>query len=200
MLAVPRLLAGIAGIDNPPAAVRRGLQALDQLADAARLDDVVLGEIDRETLARLPLLATQPEWTCLSARSRITREPVHELEALVAESIADELLQLVTAVATSLAAMEGRSVITRPHPASAMRSRTRTLVWRRATMNWALSVADTGLASCWSSKLPGPETLRVVVPVGPALGLETGLPGHTLFSALHGGNNGGPCRPSRRPA
>ncbi len=185
LLAVPRLLAGATDRDLP-VRVLDELELLDRLTEAGRVASVLVGSVDRAVRRDLPRLTTQPEWEKLPT-TPLPSEPTSRdtLEALVAESIADEVLERATSIAESLTSIPGHRVIRRPSPATAMPSTTRSLVWRRATINWPLSVADTGLAKCWSPAY-SPDHLRLEAPSGPALALTDELAGTTLTSALHG--------------
>ncbi len=184
LLAVPRLLAGPADLDLP-VPVLDELQVLDQLADASRVASAVVAHADRAARRGLPPLVTQPEWKRLpSTLPQREQAEGATLEALVAESIADEVLERAMKIAASLAALHGRKVIRRPSPAFAMSSSTRSLVWRRATINWPLSVADTGFATCWRAVLTA-DHLRLSVPFGSAMGLTSEVADGGTVSALH---------------
>ncbi len=184
LLAVPRLLADASGEDLS-VRVLDELEALDRLTEAGRVASVLVGYVDRSVRQGLPPLTTQPEWQKLPT-TPLPSEPTPRdtLEALVAESIADEVLERATSIADSLTSIPGHRVIRRPSPATAMPSTTRSLVWRRATINWPLSVADTGLAKCWRPAF-SPDRLRLAVPLLAAAGLSAKLNGAATTSALH---------------
>ena len=184
LLAVPRLLAGAAHRELP-GRILDELEDLDRLTDARRVASVLVAHADRVARRGLPSLATQPEWEMLPATPpQCIPTSRDTLEALVAESIADEVLERAMTIAASLAALPGRRVIRRPSPAFAMSSPTRSLVWRRATINWPLSVADTGLVTCWQPALTS-DHLRLSVPFGSAIGLTGDAADGRTVSALH---------------
>ncbi len=184
LVAEPRLLADAMGRDLPRRVLDE-LEVLDQLTDARRVASVLIDHADRAARRGLPPLGTQPEWERLPAPPpRSEQAAGATLEALVAESVADEVLERALKIAASLAALPGRRVVRRPSPTVAMSSSTRSLVWRRATINWPLSVADTGLAQCWQPTC-SPDRLRLAIPLLAAAGLSTERDGARTTSALH---------------
>jgi hypothetical protein len=184
LLAVPRLLAGAAHREVT-GRILDELANLDRLTDARRVASVAVAHADRVARRGLPPLTIQPEWQMIRATPPQCEPTSRDtLEALVAESIADEVLERAMEIADSHTSIPGRRVVRRPAPAVAMSSPARSLVWRRATINWPLSVADTGLVTCWRPVLTA-DHLRLSVPLGSAIGLASDAADGRMVSALH---------------
>ena len=125
------------------------LEDLNRLTDARRVASVLVAHADRVARRGLPPLATQPEWEMLPATPPQCEPTSRDtLEALVAESIADEVPDRAMTIAASL------------------------------------SVADTGLVTCWRPALTA-DHLRLSVPFGSAIGLTSDVADGRTVSALH---------------
>lgn len=148
---------------------------------------------DRTHWRGLPGLQTQPAWgrmprpgdgAALRTRqlSGTDLEP-GSLEALVVESLIDQVTLSLLELGPDLGAAAPPVTLVKPAEESPLNERTRSMVWRIARVDWHLTFVDTGRADCWNVRVLD-DRVETDVPWQVALAIEA-CAGHGLISATH---------------
>lgn len=186
-----------------PAPVRARLLALSGSLSSESQVAGLLPAVEHLHWRGLPVLRTQPEWghrprpdDPTGIRSRHVAGPgpaPGSLEALVLESVIDRVTTEAIAMGADLADAAPPVAFTRPVQDTALSSRTRSLLWRTARIDWHLTFVDSGRAACWDTRVE--DDLAVTdVPWQVAVAIDA-AEAHGLVSATH---HNRPAVPSRR--
>lgn len=149
---------------NLPPPMRRDIERLTSRLSPTTQMAALLPVVDHLHHHALPELATQPEWqrrqppaaggSSLAARQLAgTRLEPGSLEALVIEATIEEHTALLLSLGDDLAELGPPVTVSRPASARPHGGRARELVWRVSRIDWHLTFVDTGLATCWNTRV-----------------------------------------------
>lgn len=145
-----------------PARIRSTLEELNSTLSPETQLNALGRAIEGDHRCNIAGLRTQPEWQALrtSNTARLNRSdppgavgpPAGSLEALVVESVVDEVLERLCIVGRDLEGLRPPVTVFRRIEGTELSSATRALVWRTARIDWNLTFCDTGRARCWNTR------------------------------------------------
>ncbi len=148
-------------------AVRSAIGEVTAMLSADSQVEELAPIVDATHWRGLPGLMTQPEWRhrpppgCGMRRhgpGRHVAAARGSLEALVVESLADRVTDLLLSVADDLSRIGGTVDLVRRVDEPQRSARSRRTLYRLAVIDWHLSLVDSGRADCWPTRdVPGQQ-------------------------------------------
>lgn len=142
-------------------AVRSAIGEVTALLSADSQVEELIPIVDATHWRGLPGLITQTEWRhrpppgCGMRQhgpGRHVAAARGSLEALVVESLADRVTDLLLSVADDLAHVGEALDVVRRHDEPRRSARSRQTLYRMAVIDWHLSLIDSGRADCWPTR------------------------------------------------
>ncbi len=177
-----------------PAHIKSALEAVNsRLSERTQIAEL-LPSTEHQLWRGMPMLHSQPEWRTIPAPGRtrpsgsdptVTRIPAPgSLESLVVESVIDDVAGTLTSIGEDLHDLRP-PVALRRAAGTTLSSRTRSLVWRTARIDWIGTFIDSGRAACWNPRQCGdyqllevPWTIPLAIEATEALGHVSAITSH----------------------